>query len=108
MTANPTDKPELPTKIENIKEYQITILITTPGQLVDTAQLLYEIYYFDRLSKEWIEITSKDPTFNNHTKPNLPSNLEELTTYITNNIPAISTQVPILNNDTAPDVINKI
>jgi hypothetical protein len=108
MAVNPTDKPELPTKVEDIKEYQITIPITTPGQLVDTSRLLREIYYFDKLPKEWIEITPKDPTPDNHTKHNLPPNLEELTTYINNNIPTISTQVPISNYDTAPEVINKI
>lgn len=52
MTVNPTDKPELPRKVEEISDFNITIPITTPKQLVDTARMLREVYYFDRLPEE--------------------------------------------------------
>ena len=47
MTANPTDKPRLPDDVSEIKECNITIPITSPRILVDTARLLRDYYYFD-------------------------------------------------------------
>ncbi|CAG8848979.1 39034_t:CDS:1, partial [Gigaspora margarita] len=108
MTVNPTDKPELPRKTEDIPDFNITIPITSPKQLVDTARMLREVYYFDRLPEEWIDMIpiTVDPETTN--KPELPLKLEELTSYVKDNIPDIAAQVPITNYDTASQTIRTI
>ncbi|CAG8847706.1 36662_t:CDS:2, partial [Gigaspora margarita] len=90
MTVNPTDKPELPRKTEDIPDFNITIPITSPKQL------------------EWIDMIpiTVDPVTTN--KPELPLKLEELTSYIKDNIPDIAAQVPITNYDTASQTIRTI
>ncbi|CAG8661939.1 23731_t:CDS:2 [Gigaspora rosea] len=107
MQVNLTDKPELPTKVEGIKEYHITTPITISSQLVDMARLLREIYYFDRLPKEWIDIAPNDLPQKNPKKPNLSSNLEELSLYINEKIFTLTTQVPITDYNTTTNVINQ-
>jgi hypothetical protein len=84
MTANPTEKPRLPEDLKKITEYNITIPIRTPKQLVDTARLLRETYFFHKLPSTWINIpnetniveTQKLP--NNQAKPDLPQSCEEI------------------------------
>ncbi|CAG8695928.1 6901_t:CDS:1, partial [Scutellospora calospora] len=49
MTANPMNKLWLPVTTEEISQYNITLLITVPRQLIDTAHLLRESYYFIRI-----------------------------------------------------------
>jgi hypothetical protein len=46
MTANPTDKPWLPEDPQQINDYNITTPIISRKQLVDTARMLREKYYF--------------------------------------------------------------
>ncbi|CAG8806394.1 8393_t:CDS:1, partial [Gigaspora margarita] len=45
-------KPELLTKAEDIKDFHITIPITIPKQLVDTACIPRKVYNFDKLPEE--------------------------------------------------------
>ncbi|CAG8850411.1 24503_t:CDS:2, partial [Gigaspora margarita] len=82
MTVNPTDKPELSRKVEDIHDFSITILITNSKQLVDTAQIT--------------------------TKLDLSPKLEELTSYIKDNIPDIAIQVSITDYNTATQMIRAI
>ncbi|CAG8799914.1 29950_t:CDS:1 [Gigaspora margarita] len=108
MMVNPTNKPELPRKVEDIHDFSITIPITSLKQLVDTARMLREVYYFDKLPEEWIDmipiIIDPDTT----TKLDLPPKLEELTSYVKDNIPDIAAQVPITDYDTASQTIRAI
>ncbi|CAG8834702.1 18361_t:CDS:1, partial [Gigaspora margarita] len=79
MQMNLTDKPELTTNTKNIKDFHITIPITISKQLVNTTHILHEIYYFSKLSEEWIDIAPITFTANNSTKSDLYPNIEELT-----------------------------
>ncbi|CAG8733269.1 35145_t:CDS:2, partial [Gigaspora margarita] len=108
MTINLTDKPALPRKAEDITDFNITIPITSPKQLVDIARMLREVYYFDRLPEEWIDMIPITVDSETTTKPELPPKLEELTSYVKDNIPDIAGQVPITNYDTAPQTIRAI
>ena len=56
MTANPTDKPTLPTDHNELKEVNLTVPIMTAKQLVETVRLLRKMYYFHRIPEEWIQI----------------------------------------------------
>ncbi|CAG8674932.1 493_t:CDS:1, partial [Paraglomus occultum] len=49
MTANPTDKPRLPEDHTQITQFNITVPITSPRQLVDTARHLRQEYYFSKI-----------------------------------------------------------
>ena len=73
MTANPTDKPRLPDNASEIKEYNITIPITSPRLLVDTVRLLREHYYFDQIPTSWIDIlTAKSHNTDQNSQPETP------------------------------------
>ena len=68
MTANPTNKLQLPTSTEEIAQYNITLPITTSRQLIDTARLLRESYYFIRMPDHWIEISKNNISTSQQTK----------------------------------------
>ncbi|CAG8677498.1 21475_t:CDS:1 [Gigaspora margarita] len=108
MTVNLTNKPELPRKAKDITDFNITISITSPKQLVDTARMLREVYYFNRLPEEWIDIIPITVDSETTTKPELLPKLEELTSYVKDNIPDIAAQVPITDYDTASQTIRAI
>ncbi|CAG8825305.1 46433_t:CDS:2, partial [Gigaspora margarita] len=99
---------KLPRKAEDITDFNITISITSPKQLVDTAQMLREVYYFNKLSEEWIDMIPITVDPETTTKPELPPKLEELTSYVKDNIPDIAAQVPITDYDTASQTIRAI
>ena len=52
MTANPTNKPRLPTDPQLISEYNLTTSIISSRQLIDTVKLLRQDYYFTKLPSE--------------------------------------------------------
>ncbi|CAG8652606.1 45231_t:CDS:2, partial [Gigaspora margarita] len=108
ITINPTDKPELPRKVKDIYDFSITTSITTLKQLVDTAHMLRVVYFFDTLPEEWIDMVLITLDTDITTKLDLPLKLEELTSYVKDNIPDIATQVPITDYDTATQMIRAI
>ena len=52
MTANPTNKPRLPTDPQLISEYNLTTPIISSRQLIDIVKLLRQDYYFTKLLSE--------------------------------------------------------
>ncbi|RIB17646.1 hypothetical protein C2G38_2142501 [Gigaspora rosea] len=93
MTANPTNKPILPTDHKEMKEFNLTTPIRTAKQLVETVRLLRTKYYFHRIPEEWIQITrieedengmkeevegSEDQMF----RVDMPENLEGVKLYL--------------------------
>ena len=49
MTANPTDNPELPEDPKQITQYNLTLPITTTKELVQTAKMLRQNYFFYKI-----------------------------------------------------------
>ena len=85
MTANPTDKPRLPSNPDEIEDFNLTIPISSTRQLVDTARMLRPYYYFNKIPDTWIEInqnTEEDsqttPVLDQTTKPYIPATLVQL------------------------------
>jgi hypothetical protein len=78
MTVNPTNKPQLPIDPILITELNLTLPITSPKILVETARQLRTHYFFYQLPAEWISINNTARKEN--TKPNLPSSLDEIQT----------------------------
>ncbi|CAG8667028.1 2476_t:CDS:2, partial [Paraglomus occultum] len=72
MTANPTNKPRLPTDPKMITEVNLTIPIDTPKRITETACLLRPHYYFQKLPTEWIQILET----NNKTIDEMSANKE--------------------------------
>ena len=73
MTCNPTDKPTLPAKHEDVTLCNITIPIRSPRILVSTARLLRQFYFFHKIPDAWIDITN----FGKNDKPTLPADITE-------------------------------
>jgi len=71
ITANPTDKPELPTDHTLVTKVKLTIPITTPRALVNTARILREHYFFLKIPQTWINIKDTKTV----DKPDLPTDL---------------------------------
>ncbi|RIB19035.1 hypothetical protein C2G38_2308536 [Gigaspora rosea] len=82
VNANSTDKPVLPNDPEQITEYALTILFTTPRQLIEAAQLLRQHYYFTKIPDHWIDIILRgqqsERTNKDKTKPLLPNTVEDI------------------------------
>jgi radical SAM superfamily enzyme len=102
MTANPTDKLNLPEDPKEITQYNLTFPITTPKELVTTARLLRETYYFYRIPTTWIQIDQQtnhtqtnDTTQNTQNKPNIPQTLIELQEKLEKINDAIYINIPI-------------
>ena len=49
MTANPTNKPWLPEDPSLIDDFNITLPITLPKLVGETARMLRQYYYFTKL-----------------------------------------------------------
>ncbi|RIB25824.1 hypothetical protein C2G38_2165080 [Gigaspora rosea] len=96
MTANPTDKPTLPLDHNEIKEFNLTVLIAMTKQLVETVRLLRTKYYFHRIPEEWIQIVKvakngneerkdteiAEDTQNQAIRVDMPESLEEVKLYL--------------------------
>ncbi|CAG8630510.1 12840_t:CDS:2 [Gigaspora margarita] len=108
MMLNLTDKLELSIKVEDIHDFSIAIPITSLKQLVDTARMLREVYYFDRLLEQWIDMIPITVDLDTTTKLDLLLKLEKLTSYVKDNIPDIAAQVSITGYDTAFQTIRAI
>ena len=84
MTANSTDKPDLSEDLKQITEYNLTLPIKTPKELVQTARMLRETYYFYKLPESWIQIEEQNDQAqasnvdDTETKPDIPQSLVEL------------------------------
>ena len=92
MTANPTNKPPLPDEPNFITEVNLTLPISSPKALVDTARLLREHYFFHQIPTEWIEIrTNPNPA----TKPPLPFQISEIQSYLEQTNLNHTIQIPI-------------
>jgi len=77
---NPTDKPELPHDHTQIS-VNLTIPITTPKRLVETARLLRRYYFFKKIPDSWIDIP--ETITNEHDKVDqLPKSVEALRDYM--------------------------
>ena len=93
MTANPTEKPNLPEEHENVTLVNITVPITSPKQLVDTARDLREFYFFRQIPESWIEIipgANAEPGV-----PKLPATVEEIMSHLEHKDKPPSLALPI-------------
>ncbi|RIB15374.1 hypothetical protein C2G38_2039428 [Gigaspora rosea] len=91
MTVNPTEKPELPWDPRDVKEVNLTIPITSTGQLVEVMKSLRPLYYFHQIPETWIEIKrnqnlSEEAEKNQkEMKIDMPESLEEVQSYLKSN-----------------------
>src|SRR5207237_10269119 len=94
-TANSTNKPWLLLEPTQIKEFNLTLLITTTKQLVEIARLLRDKYYFYKIPDAWIDIkeNANDESKDNNLQV-LPSTLPELKQMLT--------KMPNINHDSLP------
>jgi hypothetical protein len=84
MTANPTDKPRLPVNPSEITDYNLTLPIDTPKRLTETARMLRQTYYFQKIPDSWIQITNgaylRDSGLDTllDQKPEIPDSIEKI------------------------------
>ncbi|CAG8842934.1 20479_t:CDS:1, partial [Racocetra persica] len=81
LTANPTNKPRLSLNPTEIKEFNITIPITSFRILVETAKLLRKEYYFEHIPLNWINIPIRPNEIHEiktNKKPMIPTSLVQL------------------------------
>ena len=100
MTANPTDKPELPEDPKQITQYNLTLPITTTKELVQTAKMLRQNYFFHKIPATWIQmdeqINQTQASSNDiQTKPDIPQSLVELQEKLENIPDSIYINIPI-------------
>ena len=112
MSVNPTDKPDLPEDPQQITQYNLTLPITTPKALVETARLLRETYYFYRIPTTWIQIDQQakqsqpnKTTNNTQNKPNIPQTLTELQEELEKITESIYINIPISQQE---DITNTL
>ncbi|RIB05055.1 hypothetical protein C2G38_2281912 [Gigaspora rosea] len=115
MTINPTEKPELPWDPREVKEFSLTIPITSTGQLVDIVRNLRPLYYFHRIPETWIEIKrNQNPPEEaeenqKEMKIDMPENLEEVQSYLDNNsIVKNIISLPITQHEQVKNTIQKL
>jgi hypothetical protein len=107
MEANPTEKPRLPQNPEDITQYNITIPITTPKQLTETARLLRQDFYFYKIPDSWIEINKEQENSSlENNKPPLPEDIQTINEFF-QNLESNSDEItfPIKQHSDVPDVI---
>jgi antitoxin component HigA of HigAB toxin-antitoxin module len=115
MTANPTNKPRLPTDPTTITEVNLTIPIDTPKRITETARLLRPYYYFQKLPTEWIQIpetnkeTIDETGANKEAKPQIPDTIEQIQEDLKNRkIDTTDITLPITSQDTATSILAKL
>ena len=106
MTVNPTNKPQLPTDPNLIMELNLTLPITSPKILVETARQLCTYYFFYQLPTEWISI--KTTAKKENTKPNLPSSLSEIQMHLKELDQSQTIQLPITTHEQIADNISQL
>ena len=110
MTANPTDKPELPEDPKQITQYNLTLPITTTKELVQTAKMLRQTYFFHKIPATWIQIDEQinqtQASSNDiQTKPDILQSLIELQEKLENIPDFIYINIPIQQQE---DIANTL
>ncbi|CAG8846369.1 31396_t:CDS:1, partial [Racocetra persica] len=97
VDVNYTNKSNLSIDHTQIKEINLTILITSPKQLVDMARKLYTYYFFHQLLSEKIQINNNKETSstNKGKKLLLLPNIKELQSQLAILDPDLQIQLPI-------------
>ena len=115
MTANPTDKPRLPSNSDEIQDFNLTIPISSTRQLIDTARMLRSHYYFNKIPDTWIEInqnTEENPQTilapDQATKPYIPDTLVQLQESLEKIKEEIYITLPIENQEDIPPTLTTL
>ena len=107
MTANPTDKLPLPDNADQIQEHNLTLPITTPKRLVETARLLRQTYFFNKIPENWIDIPT---TINNdlESSSNLPNDEDILKELLDQKYSDLEITIPITSHQEIQPTLTKL
>ena len=108
LSTNPTDKLWLPEDPQEIKEFNLTIPITSPAQLRDMARLLRMIYYFTKLPETWIEIKKKQKENEEDRKLVILPTMDKLKKDLQETNPEILKMIPIKEYSDTQGILKRL